>query len=175
VVGCVVAGPVDDPEASTGSTTGADSAATNESESATQGQSSTTSAVTGATATTTSATGPGTSTTTGADPSVTGTATASSSMTDGDPSEDDATSASDTGGPRAQCGIEIDPAGGLYEAGCGCDTCDLYWDDLDEASFELIIESCDCLCEAAGCGENSGEAVAGAEADSGGRGEASSG
>jgi hypothetical protein len=31
------------------------------------------------------------------------------------------------------------------------------------------------LCEAAGCGENSGEAVAGAEADSGGRGEAWSG
>lgn len=171
MMGCVVAGPVDDPEASTGSTTGSGSAATNESESATQGQSSTTSAVTGATATTTSATGPSTSTTTGADPS----ATVSGSATDGDPTEDVTTSASDTGGPRAQCGIEIDPAGGLWEAACGCDTCDLYWDDLDEASFELIIESCDCLCEAAGCGENSNEAVAGAEADSGGRGEVSSG
>lgn len=173
-MGCVVAGPVDDPEASTGSTTGGDSSAPNESESATQGQSSTTSAVTGVTMSS-STTEPGTSTTTGADPSATATATATSGMTDGDPSEDDVTSASDTGGPRAQCGIEIDPAGGPYEVGCGCDTCDLYWEDVDAAAFELMIESCDCLCEAAGCGENSGEAVAGAEADSGGRGEASSG
>lgn len=171
MMGCVVAGPVDDPEASTGSTSGSSSAATNESESATQGQSSTTSAVTGATATTTSATGPGTSTTTGADPSAS--TTVSGTATDSDPTEDP--SASDTGGPRAQCGIEIDPAGGSYEAYCSCDTCELEWHDLDAAAFDLIVESCECLCQASGCGENSGEAVAGAEADSGGRGEASSG
>lgn len=170
--GCGAVGPDDDLGDSTGGTTGGDVSTSNDDLTATQGQSSTTVNATGVSASTTGPGDTGTSTTTGADPSAT--ATATSATTGADPSAT-TTSAGETGGPILECGIEIDPAGGNFEAVCGCDTCDLYYTDLDYDAFEEIADRCDCLCEAAGCGTNSNEAVAAAEDGSEGRGEASSG
>ena len=157
-LGCTFSGPVDDPEeASTSSATEAndDAIASGQSD---DGHTSNTGAATGVSATA----------------STSASSTTTANPTSADDASDDAT-ASDTGttgvgdtdSPREQCGIELPPGGGNYEAGCGCETCDLYWTDLDHATYQAIAAACECLCDAAGCGtSNSGEAAA--AADSGG-------
>ena len=152
--GCVVAGPIDEPDdegstSTSGAVDDADSAASQSDD----GHTSMTGAATGVTATTTTAT------TTTADPTTATVGDAS----DSDPSASDTgtTGSGDTGSAREQCGVEIPAGGGNFEIGCSCDTCELYWTDIDWATYEVIAAACECLCEATGCGNHvSGEAAA---------------
>jgi hypothetical protein len=154
VSGCVVAGPIGEPEEST-STSGADDAGTAATAQSDDGQSSMTGQVTGVTATTTTAS-------TSADSGFTTTANPTDASDD-DPTGDDdsAEDTGTTGSPKEQCGVEIPAGGGNFEIGCSCDTCELYWTDIDWATYEVIAAACECLCEATGCGNHvSGEAAA---------------
>jgi len=152
--GCVAVGPIDEPEESTTSAgSGADDDADGAASQSDDGHTSMTGAATGVTATATTAT------TTTADPTTATVGDAS----DSDPTASDTgtTGSGDTGSAREQCGVEIPAGGGNFEIGCSCDTCELYWTDIDWATYEVIAAACECLCEATGCGNHvSGEAAA---------------
>lgn len=148
-VACTFTGSVEEPEETSTTSSGTGSAsddpiATGQSD---DGHTSMTGAATGV-----SATDPTTASTT-ANPTTAG--------DDDSASDTGTTGVGDTGTPREQCGIEL-PDGGNYEAGCGCETCDLYWTELDYATFEAIIAACECLCDAADCGAHNSAEAAGA-------------
>ena len=164
--GCLAVGPVDDPEASdTTSTAGAEDAATAVTAQSDDGQSSMTGQVTGVSATsasTSASTSADSGFTTGADPTADPT-----DATDDDPTASDTSTTGSSSTPLEQCGIELPADGGNYEAGCSCESCDLYYQDIDFETYQRIASECECLCDAARCGApTGGEAAAADDEDS---------
>lgn len=90
----------------------------------------------------------------------------STSTTGGEDSGNDTVS---EGGSAEACGVDVEYTGQDTVAMCGCATCDVQFDGVSDASFEAILNACDCICEAVGCGDtNTGGVTTGAGEDDGG-------
>ncbi len=54
--------------------------------------------------------------------------------------------------PARACGIEIVHIDTNNMFGCGCGDCDVFYENIDDATREALLAACDCLCSVSGCG-----------------------